>query len=83
MAQEMEQHMQDFAAQNHQGFPDSAALFPVVGVQTGKTTGVALQCDGHEVKDVAQQGVAAFGEAPSPGETARLVEGDVQAGQRR
>ena len=70
MAQEMEQHMQDFAAQNHQGLSDSAALFAVVGVQAGETTGVALQCDGHEVEDVAQQGVAAFGEAPSTGETA-------------
>ncbi len=52
----------------------------VVGESLGEATGVAFEGGGDEVEDVAEQGVAPFGEATAAGEAAGLVEGDVEAG---
>ena len=52
----------------------------VVGESLGEATGVAFEGRGDEVEDVAEQGVAPFGEATAAGQAAGLVEGDVEAG---
>ncbi len=80
MAEEVIEHSQGFAAQDDQGFADGSPLMAVVGESLGEATGIALEGGGDEVEDVAEQGVAPFGEATAAGEAAGWVEGDVEAG---
>jgi hypothetical protein len=80
MAEEVIEHPQGFTAQDDQGFADGSPLMAVVGESLSEATGIAFEGGGDEVEDVAEQGVAPFGEATAAGEAAGWVEGDVEAG---
>jgi len=80
MAEEVIEHPQGFTAQDDQGFADGSPLMAVVGESLCEATGIAFEGGGDEVEDVAEQGVAPFGEATAAGEAAGWVEGDVEAG---
>jgi hypothetical protein len=80
MAEEVIEHPQGFTAQDDQGFADGSSLMAVVGESLSEATGIAFEGGGDEVEDVAEQGVAPFGEATAAGEAAGWVEGDVEAG---
>ncbi len=79
-AQQVIKHDQGFTAKDDEGFPGGSALPAVVGEGLGEAVGVVMEGHGHEIEDMAEQGVAPFGEAAAALEVAGLVEGHVQAG---